>query len=236
MSNKNNTKGDCFSCQNLSCLMKKNYDADSYADVVANRYIIDCKKSQSFIMEGAPVQGIFFVYSGKAKVTRTGANGKEQVIRLAADGDIVGHRGYNRATVYPIAATALENTTLCYFHHKYFTNEMQTHNTLTYDLMLFYADELDKSEARAKRYAQMNVKDKVIDTLLTIYDRFGQDEKGLRFVLSRTELANVAGTKSEQLIRSLTALKNKGWINCEGKYIFIVDAAALRKEIEKFNF
>lgn len=236
MKDKNNSKGDCFSCQNSSCFMKKNYDPESYADVVANRYVIECKKGQSFIMEGAPVQGIFFVYSGKAKVTRTGSNGKEQVIRLAADGDIIGHRGYNRGTVYPIAATALEDTTLCYFHHKYFTHEMQTHTTLTYDLMLFYADELDKSEARAKKYAQMNVKEKVIDTLLTIYERFGQNSKGLNFVLSRTELANVAGTKSEQLIRSLTALKNQGLINCEGKYIFITDVEKLREEIDKFNF
>ncbi|MFM7023393.1 MAG: Crp/Fnr family transcriptional regulator [Flavobacteriales bacterium] len=216
--------------------MKKNYDQDSYANVVKNRYVIECKKSQSFIIEGAPVQGIFFVYSGKAKVTRTGANGKEQVIRLASNGDIIGHRGYNRGTVYPIAATALEDTTLCYFHQKYFTHEMQTHNALTYDLMLFYADELDKSEARAKKYAQMNVKEKVIDTLLAIHDRFGQDTKGLRFVLSRTELANVAGTKSEQLIRSLTALKNEGFIECEGKHIRIKDAETLRKEIERYNF
>ena len=234
MKNKNN--GDCFSCQNLSCFIKKNYDQNSYANVVENRFVIECKKSQSFIMEGAPVQGIYFVYSGKAKVTRTGSNGKEQVIRLAADGDIIGHRGYNRGTVYPIAATALENTTLCYFHHKYFTQELQTHNTLTYDLMLFYADELDKSEARAKKYAQMSVREKVIDTLLDILDRFGQDKVGLKFVLSRTELANVAGTKSEQLIRTLTSLKNEGIIICEGKNIFIAKIDALREEIAKYNF
>jgi len=234
MKNKNN--GDCFSCQNLSCFMKKNYDQDSYAKVVENRFVIECKKSQSFIMEGAPVQGIYFVYSGKAKVTRTGSNGKEQVIRLASDGDIIGHRGYNRGTVYPIAATALENTTLCYFHHKYFTQELQTHNTLTYDLMLFYADELDKSEARAKKYAQMNVREKVIDTLLNLLDRFGQDKVGLKFVLSRTELANVAGTKSEQLIRTLTSLKNEGILICEGKNIFIAKIDALREEIAKYNF
>ncbi len=227
--------GDCFSCQNSNCFMKKNYDAHSYGEVVKNRFLLDCKKGQSFIIEGSPVQGIYFVYSGRAKVTRTGSNGKEQVIRLATDGDIIGHRGFNRGTVYPIAATALENTKLCYFHNKYFTEELQTHSTLTYDMMLFYADELDKSEARSKKYAQMSVREKVIDTLLDIYDRFGQDSKGLTFVLSRTELANVAGTKSEQTIRVLTALKNEGLIQCESKYIFMLNTVALRAEIEKFN-
>lgn len=228
--------GDCFTCGNLNCFIKKNYDEDSYANVVENRFVIECKKSQSFIIEGSPVQGIYFVYKGKAKVTRNDFEGKEHVIRLAANGDIIGHRGYNRGTVYPIAATALEATTLCYFPHKFFTHELQTHNALTYDVMLFYADELDKSEAKAKKYAQMNVREKVIDTLLSIYDRFGQNEKGLNFVLSRTELANVAETKSEQAIRVLTALKNEGLIICETKHILLENVDALRKEISRYNF
>ena len=228
--------GDCVSCGNLTCFIKKNYNQDTYSKVVENRFLIECKKSQSFIIEGAPVQGIYFVYKGKAKVTRNGYDGKEHVIRLATDGDIIGHRGYNRGTVYPIAATALEQTTLCYFPNLFFTNELKSNNLLTYDLMLFYADELDKSEAKSKKYAQMNVREKVIDTLLNIYDRFGQTEKGLNFVLSRTELANVAETKSEQAIRVLTALKNEELIKCETKDIFLSKIDLLRNEIKKYTF
>jgi CRP-like cAMP-binding protein len=228
--------GNCVSCENLSCLMKRNYAADNYATAIANRMVIECKKSQSFIIEGAPIHGMYFVYSGKTKITKSGYNGKEQILRLTGDGDIIGIRGYSSRKVYPIAATALEPTTLCYFPNKFFTNELQTNSNLTYDLMVFFAEELDKTEERVKKFAQMTVREKVVDSLLSIYDRFGQDEEGLKLVLSRTDIANLAGTNSEQVIRVLMTLKNEGVINCEGKHILLKKLDALRKEIQEYNY
>ncbi|MFM7023387.1 MAG: Crp/Fnr family transcriptional regulator [Flavobacteriales bacterium] len=228
--------GDCISCKNLNCFIKMHYNPQELEAVVANRFVIECKKSQSFIIERAPVQGIYFIYSGAVKVTKSGYNGKEQIVRLTGDGDVIGLRGYNRRKVYPIACTALEPTTLCYFSNKFFTQELQTNNKLSYEMMLLYAEELDKTEERVKKFAQMTVREKVVDSLLLMYDRFGQDEDGIKLVLSRTDIANLAGTNSEQVIRVLMTLKNEGVINCEGKHIFLVKADALRKEIQEYNY
>ncbi|MCX6181984.1 MAG: Crp/Fnr family transcriptional regulator [Bacteroidetes bacterium] len=228
--------GNCVTCENHSCLMKKNYAANQYETAIANRMVIECKKSQSFIIEGAPIHGMYFVYSGKAKITKSGYNGKEQILRLTGDGDIIGIRGYSNRKVYPIAATALEPTTLCYFPNKFFTNELQVNSALTYDLMVFYAEELDKTEERVKKFAQMTVREKVVDSLLSIYDRFGQNSEGLNLVLSRTDIANLAGTNSEQVIRVLMTLKNEKVINCEGKNILLTKIDALRKEIQEYHY
>jgi len=228
--------GNCVSCENHSCLIKKNYESNKYSSVLSNRMIIECKKSQSFIIEGAPIHGMYFIYSGKVKITKSGYNGKEQILRLTGDGDIIGVRGYSNRKVYPIAATALEPTTLCYFPNKFFTSELRTHGTLAYELMLFYAEELDKTEERVKKFAQMTVREKVVDSLLSMYDRFGQDEEGLKLILSRTDIANLAGTNSEQVIRVLMTLKNEDVIHCEGKHILLVNIAALRKEIQEYNY
>ncbi len=233
---KKEAAGNCSTCRNQSCLIKKNYGAHNYDVVQENHIVIECKKGQSFIIEGAPVHGMYFVYSGKAKVTKSGYHGKEQILRLAAEGDIIGLRGYNHRKVYPIAATAWEATTLCYFPNKFFTQELQTHHTLAYELMLFYAEELDKTEERVKKFAQMTVREKVVDALLNIYDRFGQDEVGLKLLLSRSDLANLAGTNSEQVIRVLMTLKNEKNINCEGKNIFLDKIDVLRKEVREYNY
>ena len=45
-------------------------------------------------MEGAPVNGLFFILKGKVKVFRTGINGREQIVRFAKEGEIIGHRGF----------------------------------------------------------------------------------------------------------------------------------------------
>ena len=103
-------------------------------------------------------------------------------------------------------------------------------------MMLLYAEELDKTEERVKKFAQMTVREKVVDSLLLIYDRFGQDDEGLKLVLSRTDIANLAGTNSEQVIRVLMTLKNEGVINCEGKHIYLAKIDVLRKEIQEYNY
>lgn len=227
---------DCTTCANMNCFIKKNYEQDAYEQIAANRFVIKCKKTHSFVLERAPVQGIYFVYAGSVKITKSGYNGKEQILRLASDGEVVGLRGYNQNKVYNIGCTTLEETTLCYFPNKFFTQELKTNNRLSYEFMLIYADQLEKSEERVKKFAQMTVREKVIDSLLYIYDNFNQNEEGLNLKLSRSDLANLAGTNSEQVIRVLMSLKETEVIKCEGKNIFISNLASLRTEIQYYNY
>ena len=84
---------DCTQCENLNCLIKKHSLNDKILTVLENKHTIKCKKSQQFIMEGTPAHGLFFTYKGKVKVAKTGADEREQIVRFAKDGDIIGHRG-----------------------------------------------------------------------------------------------------------------------------------------------
>ena len=67
-----------------------------------------CKKGQQFMIEGAPIQGLYFIQKGKAKVLKTGIYGKEQIVRLCSDGDTIGFRGFGTSNRYLIAASAIE--------------------------------------------------------------------------------------------------------------------------------
>ena len=42
--------------------------------------------------EGNRTFGLFCLFEGKGKVSRTGSDGKEQIIRLAKEGDTLGYR------------------------------------------------------------------------------------------------------------------------------------------------
>jgi hypothetical protein len=66
----------------------------------------------------------------------------------------------------------------------------------TYSMMLFYAEELNKSENNVKKIAQMIVRERVIDTIL-LYKKFGQTND-LAINLSRKEIVDFAGTTDEQ--------------------------------------
>lgn len=221
----------CAECLNSNCIIKKNLHANPVEDFTAGRKLIHCKKGQQFIMEGAPVNGLFFLLQGKVKVFRTGIQGREQIVRFAHEGEIIGHRGFGTEEYYPICALALEDSMLCYFSKEQLQHGLRNNNGLTYDLMLFYANELNKSEARVKSISQMSVRERVIDTLLYSYLKFGQQNGFLSLQLSRKEYADFAGTTEEQVIRIFSALKKDKLLKSHGRKIGLPDLSLLRKEL-----
>ena len=226
----------CDVCENENCLVKRNFQVLSTSSFLNEKSDIRCKKGHQFIMEGAPVNGLFFILKGKVKVFRTGINGREQIVRFAKEGEIIGHRGFGTEEYYSIGAIALEDTILCYFSKASLQNALYKNPEFTYDLMLFYANELNKSESKVKSLSQMTVRERVIDTLLYINRKFGVNRGFLNVVLSRKEYADYAGTTEEQVIRIFSALKKENLIVAKGKRIGINNIDLLKKEISEHNY
>ncbi|PIB36872.1 transcriptional regulator [Reichenbachiella sp. 5M10] len=226
----------CKTCQNLECIIKRNSYGEGIEDYLAQKHTIQCKKGQQFILEGAPVHGLYFVYNGKVKVAKTGFQGREQIVRFAKDGEIIGHRGFGIGQSYQINAVALEDTVLCNFTNDVLQDMLHKLPNLTYDFMMFYADELNRSETKVRKFAQMTVREKVIDAFLYIYRKFGQSNDYLNIQLSRKEIADFAGTTDEQVIRVISSLKKENLLRASGKRLGIIDLDMLRKEISEHNF
>lgn len=227
---------DCHTCANTQCIIKKNSHAEKMDRFIARKNTLQCKKGQSFIIEGTPVHGLYFIQSGKVKVAKTGLNGKEQIVRFTGPGETIGHRGFGAGQFYQINAVAMENTTLCNFSNDAMNEMLHEVPALTYDLMTFYAEELNRSETKVKKFAQMTVREKVIDAILYMNRKFGQTRNLLNVQLSRKEISDFAGTTEEQVIRILSALKKEQLICATGKKIGIINVQLLRKEISDHNY
>lgn len=227
----------CPSCTNHACLIKRSLSTEADEKLTHDKSTLVCKKGQQFILEGTPVNGLFFIHQGKAKILKTGIYGKEQILRLAKESETIGHRGFGTKEKYAISAIALEDSVLCNFSNETMEKLLNKIPKLTYELMLFYAQELNNSETKVKTLAQMTVREKLIDTLLFIYRKFGTNHKGgLNILLSRKELADYSGTTVEQAIRTISSLKSEGLISCSGKHIIINDPDLLKSEISEHNF
>lgn len=229
-------KVDCLSCENTNCLIKKHSSNPKAKKILEAKHTILCKKGQSFIMEGAPVHGLFFMYNGASKISRSGQYGKEQIIRFASPGEIVGHRGFGVNENYHINAQTIVDSTLCSFSSEALKEFLLTVPEMAYDLLLFFSEQLNTVETKVRTVAQMSVREKVIDTLLYIQRKFGNDDVGIKLILSRKEIADFSGTTEEQAIRVISSLKKEKLIVAQGKRIQIPDVALLQKEIESHHF
>lgn len=211
-----------------SCFMCRYVVADWWENIDIRRQIIKVKKGQRFIDEGSEAEGIYFVQEGLVKVHKRWGD-KESIVRFAKKGDIIGHRGMVRKkSTFPISATSLENTILCFIPIDFFKSLLKTNPSLTYELLMFYADELQLSEQKATNQVHLSVKGRLAWSFLLLEEKMGTDEEGcIRLILSKTDLAAYVGSTYESVYRMMAELTAEEIIALVGKRVKIKDREKL---------
>jgi CRP/FNR family transcriptional regulator, anaerobic regulatory protein len=218
---------NCITCNN-SCLVKEVSDSRLLEEIQSQKIVGRYKEGQEIIFEGMQVHDIKFIYSGKVKVYKRGDYGKIQILRFGKNGNILGHRGIN-LDVHPISANAIEDTIVCMLPRQFFLNLLMLNNTLTYRLLMHFADELLHSETKERNLAQMSVREKIADALLYLKKQFGLDNDGnLDICLSRQDIADLAGTTKEQVSKMLSEFRQDSIIGLDKKKITIPDCKRLK--------
>ena len=221
-------------CDLQSCFLCKLCLPEWLPAVAANKKTIQFKKGELIFKEGEAVKGIFFVFEGTVKVHKRWGEEKELIIRFAKDGDIIGHRGLGEEVIYPVSGTAIEATTVCFVDLAFFKTSLKINNDFTINLLMFYADELQRSERKMNNLAHMQVKGRIAYSLLSLYRKFGVTPAGaINIVLSRQDLASYAGTTYETVFRILNEFTQDEIIAIDHKSIIIQNVAALEHLINE---
>ncbi|WP_285056287.1 Crp/Fnr family transcriptional regulator [Pedobacter ginsengisoli] len=216
------------SCDMQSCLMCQLALKEWKPAIDAHKKNFKAKKGEQIITEGEPVHGVYFVTSGNVKVHKKWGD-KELILRFANQGKIFGHRGLgSKSSVYPISATALEETTICFIDLEFFMATLKVNHDLAFNLMMFYADELQESEKRMRNLALMSVKSRLAVALLNLKAQFGVDVNGSIDVdMSRQDLAAYSGATYETVFRTMNDIMQENLITLNGKRICIVNEEGL---------
>ncbi|MBL7697763.1 MAG: Crp/Fnr family transcriptional regulator [Chitinophagaceae bacterium] len=217
-------------CNTDICQMCRNCSTHWLPAIQSNRKNFIFKKNALLFREGEEMKGIFFVHSGLVKVHKRWGEEKELIVRFARDGDIVGHRGIGKDQVFPVSATAIETTTVCYVELDFFLSTLRVNPEYLFRLMMFYAAELKESEKFMGNLAHMPVKGRIAHALVSLEEKFGQDSEGrINITLSRQDLASYIGTTYETLFRMLTEMAAEGLLRIN-KRISIVDKDTLLRK------
>jgi CRP-like cAMP-binding protein len=201
-----------------SCCLKEWHPA-----IIANKKNFKVKRGEVIFNEGDEVKGVYFVYEGVVKVHKKWGAEKELIIRFASKGAILGHRGLGGGNVYPISATALEDGIICFVDIDFFESTLKVNVGFTYNLMMFFANELQESEKNMRNLAHMSVKGRVAQALISLQDQFGTNGGAIGIELSRQDLASYAGATYETVFRVLNELLKENTITVKGKKIIIND-------------
>lgn len=182
------------------------------------------KKGQVIFNEGVRPRGLFCVHEGKVKITQLGVDGKEQIIHLAKDGDILGYRAILSNDNYSCTATAIENSSLCFVPSNLFTGMVEKNPKLTFEILRLFSNELKVAERNITDLAQKSVKERLAQSILLLKESYGfeKDSCTINITITREEIASIVGTARETIIRFLSELHKDKVIELTGKKIKII--------------
>lgn len=222
-------------CDARSCFLCQRCLPDWLPAVEAHRISFEVKKGKTIFSENDPVSGIYFVYSGTVKVHKRWDSEKELIIRFGKAGDIIGHLGLGKEPRYPVSATALEPTVLCYLDRAFLESTLKVNIELTYQLMHLFADELQDSRKSMLDFVHMSVKARIAKSFIALKNQFGLKDNIINLELSRQDLASFSGVSYETLFKVVNDLTLNKAVELIGRRIRILDEGKLLNIISKDN-
>ncbi len=124
---------------------------------------------------------------------KLGSTGKDQIVRLAQAGDILGYRALVSGENYTASATALEESVICFIPKDKFFGILQSSSKMSMKMVELLSTDLKTAEQKITQLAQKTVRERLAETLLILKESFGvkTDESTLNVQLTREEIANI---------------------------------------------
>ena len=184
-------------------------------------------KNFIYLQYGSPVY-LYYIKKGQVKTFKTNEDGKELITGLYKENDFFGYHSLLKDDEYSDSAIAVIETQVELIPREEFYSLIKNRREVANEFIKILSKEVIEKEEELLNLAYNSVKKRVADGLIKYFDKYSQDySKGLQ--IPREDLANIAGTSTESVIRTLSEFKKDGLISAEGKTIYITDESELRK-------
>ena len=193
------------------------------------------RKGQPIFLEGSYPAGIYYLKEGLVKKYKTDHAGKEHVLSLCSEGELIGYSALLCNEPYPDSTAAVETSKLGFLPKEIFLKATNESISLMSCLLSSLSHEFSVMVNSVMVFAHMTVRERLSLSLLILSEKFRKKNKSdlVEIVLSREDLANMVGTATETLVRLLQELKKEGIIEINGKKITVLKRKTLI-EMSKF--
>ena len=204
-------------------------DRRRIADVAALRTY---EKGEALFSEGDASELLYTVLSGRVKVVKSVAAGKEVILEIFGTGDPVGAVVAYEGRPYPATALALEKTSCLLLRRGPFFALLERHPTLVRGFLLGLTHRIVELTRRIPEVAGGRVETRFAHLFLKLADKAGRPGPEGTFIpmaLSRQDLADLTGTTIETCIRVMSRWGKQGTLTTEKDGFVLADRAVLEK-------
>jgi DNA-binding response OmpR family regulator len=185
------------------------------------------KKKQFIYTEGNHPLRLFFIEKGKVKTFKTNEDGKELVTELFTEGDFFGYTSLLQENTYKETAEAIEDCEIVMIPKESFQELLNNSKEVTQKFIRILANNIAEKEHQLLGMAYNSLRKKVADSLMMLKNKYQHQGENFSIDISRENLATIAGTATESLIRTLSDFKSEKLIEIKEGKIFIINEKKL---------
>lgn len=217
--------------------LKREFDFESLPDYVKDDFnkqmiVKHFKRGQTIFNEGAYPSGIFFVKTGKIKKFKTLNSGKEQIIYLCSEGEMIGYAAFLGEERYHDSAATITDSSIGFISQEKLVRLLDRHQELSKLLVKKLSHEFGVMVNFIATFTKKSVRERVALTLLILNENFRQNKNvsdEIEIELTREDFANIVGIAIETLVRILGNFQQEGLIRKKGRKIIVLDHLSLFK-------
>ena len=198
--------------------------------LLKNRPVSTYKKKEVVFHAGDIPQYLYYLVKGKVKIYKTHDDGKEYIMNILKDGEFFGMPVLFENRAYSCSAIVLENSEICKISKEDFLALVYQNQEAAKKFIKLLTGHIQLQENQLISLAYDTVRKRTAEALLMLQKRYGQtNEIGTVISVAREDLAGIAGTATETVIRCLSEFKEDKYIQVKGREITIVNSQGLRR-------
>jgi len=184
-------------------------------------------KGEVIFVEGEDGSGFFVVKSGRVKVFKLSAEGKEQILEFFGAGEHFAEVPAFDGKCFPASATALEKTELLFFGRDAFLELLEQQPKIAINMLAVFARHLRRFARLIEDLSLKEVPGRLAAYLLYLSAR-SEHPNHVELDITKTQLASLLGTIPETLSRVFSKLSQEGLISIQGSRIRLLNPEGLR--------
>jgi CRP/FNR family transcriptional regulator len=183
------------------------------------------RKNQVIFLEEETGNYMYIILSGKVKVTKSTAAGKETILAIHQAGDFFGEMALLDGKTSPATVSAMEDSKVATIYHHDFQRLLMANEKVVRQIIRVLCSRLRQVWAQVQNLSYGTADDRIRAGILQLSRKHGvQDARGIIINLKIThqELAELVGTSRETVTRTLARLKKKGILQLENRRIIVL--------------
>ncbi|MGM0579548.1 MAG: response regulator [Bacteroidota bacterium] len=190
------------------------------------------KKKELIYVEDRQPHELYYLKQGLVKTYKSTRDGKELVTGFVQAGSFLGYVCLLEDVTYTESAIVMEDAEIVLIPKQEFLNALFNNKEIAVEFMKILSNSLMKTEERMLELAYFSIRQRTASALLQLYEQFqDQNKEDILITISRKDIADLVGTATESLNRTLADFKEEGVIEIHHHGISIREMQKLKKAI-----